>query len=388
MAKSRDLMATRQNLAIITGRLIQAGLRPNPTVGSEYTTDKVGTREGEYNLSLSYIQPIERGGKRAKRRQVAQLELEQAEKEVAFQERQITAEINSQYAGALAATEGLRFLEQLRGINEQMLRVTEERLKEGDAAKLDVSLIRLEVSRLRVQQIQAENTVKTALLQLKTLAGLGVDVPLKLRGDLTLTPTINALTLEGLQAAALQSRADLQAARKNEEVTEARINLAEAEAVPDVSVFGRYQQDKSIFSDTPVGRLSDVDKKIAIGISIPLPLFNRNQGAIAEAVATRTQAQHRKEFLEQLVKRDVSLAFARLQTAKDAIQLYESEILSVGQETLRMVRTAYDLGELNLLEVVAEQRRLLESQQQYIDALKEYRLALIELERAIGASIR
>jgi outer membrane protein TolC len=89
-----------------------------------------------------------------------------------------------------------------------------------------------------------------------------------------------------------------------------------------------------------------------------------------------------------VVKRDVALAYGRLQTAKETVQLYETEILPRGQENLRMIRTAYDLGDQQVLEVVAEQRRLIESQQQYIDALKEYRVALVELERAVGARIR
>jgi outer membrane protein, heavy metal efflux system len=387
--QNRDLLAARQNVAIIRGRLIQAGLRPNPTIDTEYSTDKVSSREGEYGLSLSYIQPIELGGKRAKRRQVAELELQQSEKELAFQERQLAAEIQSQYAEALAAAEVLRATEQLVGLNEQTLRVTQVRLTEGDVAKLDVNLIRVEVNRLRAQQAVAENRVRAALLQIRTLAGLGIDESLKLSGGLASPPPLDGLTLEGLQTASLQSRADLQAARIAEEAADARTSLAEAQAVPDISVFGRYTQDKSIFNNVPlIGRLSEADRKAAVGVSVTLPIFNRNQGGIAEAAAARVQTRHRREFLEQVVKRDVVLAYGRLQTAKETVQIYETEILPGGQENLRMIRTAYDLGDQQVLEVVAEQRRLIEAQQQYIDALKEYRVALVELERAVGARIR
>ncbi len=386
--QNRDLMAARQNIAIIRGRLIQSGLRPNPTIDTEYTTDKLGTGEGEYGLSAAYIQPIEMGGKRAKRRRAVQLEFEQAEKELAFQERQLAADIQTQYAEALAATEVLRATEQLLALNNQTLKATQVRFDEGDAPRLDVNLVRVEVNRLRAQQLQADNRVRAALLQLRTLAGLGLDEPLKLRGDLAPSPVIDSLTLEGLQTAAMQSRLDLQAARKAEEAAEARIDLAEAEAVPDINIFGRYQQDKSIFSQAAIGRLLDVDKKVAFGVSIPLPLFNRNQGAIAETTAARAQARHRREFLEQLVKRDVALAFSRLQTARESIKLYETEILPRSQDNLGIIRAAYELGDQQLLDVVAEQRRLIEAEQQYIDALKEYHLALVELERSVGATIR
>ncbi len=387
-SRNKDLLAARQNLAIIRGRLVQSGLRPNPTIDTEYTTDKVvGTREGEYGISASYIQPIELAGKRSKRRRVSQLELEQAEKELFFQEQQLAAEIRSQYGEALAATENLRKTEQLIAFNEETLRVIQVRFTEGDAARLDVNLIRVEVGRLRAQLLQAENRVRTSLSQLRTLAGLGTEENLRLQGALNSAKVLDGLTIEGLLTAALQSRADLQAARIGEEAAEARITLAEAEAVPDINIFGRYTQDKSIFGETPFGRLVDVDRKAAVGISVPLPIFNRNQGAIAQAVATRAQARYRREFLEQVIRRDITVAFNRLQTAKDAIELYANEILPRSQENLQAIRTAYDLGDKDLLDVIAEQRRLIEAEQQYIDALKEHYLSTVELERALGARL-
>jgi outer membrane protein, heavy metal efflux system len=386
--RSKDLLAARQNIAIISGRLIQAGLRPNPTIDAEYGTDKLGTRSGEYDLSLSYIQPIELAGKRKKRQTVAQLELAQAEKELAAQEQKLTAEIRTQYAEALAATENLRVTEQLVALNEQTFRVAQVRFNQGDIPKLDVNLTRVELNRLRTQQLLAESRVKTTLIQLKTLAGLGVDEPIKLRGELFSNIFSDTLTLESLQTAALQNRPDLQAARIGEDVAAARINLANAEAVPDLNIFGRYQQDKSVFDDTPVGTLADTGRKVAFGVSIPLPIFNKNQGTIAEAAATRIQAQHRREYLEQIVKRDVALAVTRLQTARESIELYKNEILPRSQDNLRIIRIAYDLGDHQLLDLLSEQRRLVDAQQQYTDSLKEYYLAIIELDRAVGAPIK
>ncbi|MEW6732876.1 MAG: TolC family protein [Acidobacteriota bacterium] len=386
--RSKDLLAAQQNVAIIRGRLVQSGLRPNPTVDTEYATDRLGTGEGEYDFSIAYIQPIELSGKRGKRIRVAQLEFDQAEKELAFQERQLATEIESQYAEALAATESLRVTEQLIALNQETLRVTQVRFSEGDVARLDVNLVCVEVNRLRTQQLQAENRTKAALLQLKTLSGMNVEESLKLRTDLTSVRLPDTLNLEDLQTTALHNRADLQAARIGENVAEARISLAKTEASPELNLFGRYQQEKSVIDDTPVGRLVDSDKLVAFGASITLPIRNRNQGTIAEAVATKVQTRHRREFLEQIVKRDVAVAFSKLQMAKDSIRLYQTEILPRSQENLQIIRTAYDLGDQQLLDVVAEQRRLIEAQQQYIDALKEYYLSIIELERAVGSRIR
>lgn len=388
LQQNRDLFAARQNLAIIRGRLAQAGLRPNPTIDTEYTTDRIGTREGENEFSIAYVQPIELGGRRGKRMRVAQLELAQAEKELEFQERQVTAEIEMQYAEAIAATEALRLTEQLLALNQETFRVTNIRFNEGDVARLDVNLVQVEVNRLRAQQVQSETRVRTALLQLKTLAGLGIREPLRLRSALRALRRDDTFNLEALETAALQNRADLRAARLGEEVAEARVQLAKAEASPELTVFGRYQQDKGVIDDTPVGVLVDNDKLVSFGASISLPISNRNQGAIAEAVAAVMQARHRREFLETLVRRDVGVALTRLEAAREALSLYETELLPRNQENLRIIRAAYDLGEQKLLDVVAEQRRLVETQQQYIDSLRDYYTAIIELERAVGMRIR
>src|SRR5262249_46597437 len=153
------------------------------------------------------------------------------------------------------------------------------------------------------------------------------------------------LDLETLTNEAMQSRSDLQAARIAEEAAEARIDLAEADSVPNLDLFGRFSQDKISFPDTPVGRLNDTNRKVGVGFSIPIPFFNRNQGEIAAAAAERIQARNRREFLEQIVKRDVVLSLGRLSASAEAVKLYEAEIVPLAEENLQVIRTAYGLGD-------------------------------------------
>jgi outer membrane protein, heavy metal efflux system len=385
--RNAQLLAAQQNVAILRARLTQAGLRPNPTINTQYSTDQIGTREGEYDFDLSFSQSIDLFGRRRQRVKAAQLELDQAERELAFQQLQLSAEIRTQYAEAMAAAESLRFTEQLIALNQEILRATQTRLAEGDVPRIDVNLARVEVNRLRAQKLQNENRVRTALLQLRTFVGLESDSPIKLRSDLTSVSLNDSLNLATLLRAALENRPDLQAARLSEAAAEARIALANREARPNISISGSFTQERSVIGEMD-SQLVDVDRQVGIGISISLPIFNRNQGAIAEAAATRIQARHRREFLETTIKRDVALAFTRLQTAREAVDLYRNEILPLSQENLRIVRVGYDLGDRELFDVVAEQRRLIETQQQYLSVLRDYFLATIELERAVGASIR
>lgn len=396
--RSRELLAARQDLIIGQGRIVQAGLRPNPSINFDSTNDRSFGAEGEGGFGVSYLHPFELGGKRSKRLEVARLELEQARAEVSFRERQLKAEISSQYAEALAAAENLRAVQQLSQLSTQTLQVTQVRLDRGDVSRLDVNLVRVEVNRLAAQQLQLENRARAALLVLRARTGMNAEQAFKLRGALQSPPV--ELTQRDAEQLAMENRQDLKAARLAEEAAAADVRLAKSQAVPDVTPFFGYRRETSVFgADTlasvlssnaliPGSRLSDRDKFLSFGVSVQIPLFNRNQGAVQEAGGRVAQARQNRELAELVIKRDVAVAFDRYQAARQAVELFKTEILPLGRENLQTIRTAYSLGDQPIFEVINEQRRLVESQNQYIEALKENYQSVIELERAIGRPIK
>ncbi len=385
-ARSRDLLAARQNLAIAQGRLLQAGLRPNPSIGFEQTTDYLTGRTGESNLAVGVTQVFEPGGKRSKRVAVAQLEYERAVADVRTLERQLAAEIRTAYAQALAAARTLDTAEELIGLDQELYRVTEARLKEGDVAPLDVNLVRVELDRLRAQSLQARADLEAQLITIRALTGSEISDSLTL-ATMPDRPPLLDLTREAAIEKALRERADLQAARIAEELGDARIRLAESQRTPNLASSVRYSRSQSIFDNTPVGVLRDVDHLLTVGVSIEIPVRNRYQGEIAAAVGEKEQAHYRREFVETMVKRDVALAFNRYRAAAQSLALYGNQVLPRAQQNLRTIRAAYNLGDLQVLDVVAEQRRLIENQTQYNTALRDYYVSLAELERAIGAPL-
>ncbi|MEP7270889.1 MAG: TolC family protein [Acidobacteriota bacterium] len=384
--RNRDLLAARQTLAIARGRLIQAGLRPNPSIDLEQTSDYLTGRSGERNTTVGVTQAFELGGKRTKRVAVAQLEYDRAVADVRGLERQLATEIRTAYAQALAAARQLDTAEQLIGLDQELYRVTEARLKEGDVAPLDVNLVRVELDRLRAQAVQSRTDLEAQLITIRALTGSEMSESLTL-ALVTDRPPLLDLTLEAAVDTALRERADLQAARIAEELGDARITLAQSQRTPNVAATVRYSQSRSVFENTPVGTLNDVDRLLTAGVSIEIPVRNRHQGEIAAAVGEKEQAKYRREFVEAIVKRDVALAFNRYRGATQSLSIYGNQVLPRAEENLRMIRAAYNLGELQVLDVVAEQRRLIESQTQYNVALRDYYVSLAELERAIGAPL-
>ncbi|MBA3806292.1 MAG: TolC family protein, partial [Acidobacteria bacterium] len=190
---------------------------------------------------------------------------------------------------------------------------------------------------------------------------------------------------------ALRERPDLQAARLGLELGTARIRLAESLGTPNIEGTVRFSRSKGII-DLPesLGRdliATDTGNELTFGVRFDLPIFNRNQGEIAAAVGERAQAERQREFLEATIKRDVALAFRRYRAAAEAVVLYSTQILPRSEDNLRSVRAAYNLGEFSVFDVVNEQRRLIESETGYNEALRDYYAALAELERALGTTI-
>lgn len=384
-----DLLAARQRLAIAQGRLIQAGLRPNPTLDSEYGSPRFLGGEAESEFAVGLSQVFETGGKRRKRVGVARLEVEQTRAEVLALERQFAAELRASYVLALGFARQLDVFERLIAVNEELVRITNERLKEGDVAPLDLNLVRVETDRLKVQVVRTRADLEGQLISLRTLVGFETTEPLRI-APLPERPPRLDISLPELTEIALRERSDLRAARLGEELGGARIRLAESLRTPNVAASARYARQRQIL-DLPaqlgVGSFPNTDNELRFGVSVELPVFNKNQGEIAAAVGERAQFVRQREFLETTIRRDVALAYRRYRAAAEALVIYSTQIVPRSEENLRTIRAAYTLGEFSVFDIINEQSRLIASETGYSEALRDYYTALAEIERALGTPI-
>lgn len=386
-SRRADLLAARQRLAIAEGRLRQARLRINPTFDTQYGSPRFLGGESESDFSAGVTQVFETGGKRSKRVAVAELDLQQIRAEVVRLERQLAAGIRQSYTNALAAARQLDLLEKLIAANGEIVRAAEARLKEGDVAPLDVNLVKVESERLKVQAIGARSELETELLNLRNLIGADVSESLRLAPQPD-QPSRFDLGLAELTNIAFKERADLQAARLGEQLGAARIDLARAQSVPNVAASVRYSRNKQII-DLP-GNFAggrNLDSSLTFGVSVDIPVFNRNQGEIASATGERLQATRSREFLETTIKRDVAVAYRKYKAAAESLVLYSTQILPRSEANLQTIRMAYGVGEFSVFEVVNEQRRLTENVTGYNQSLRDYYNALTELENALGTQL-
>lgn len=388
LQSNNSFLASRKQIDEAQGLRIQAGLRPNPTLQTNLSSGPAVGNSGEGEVSVSYSHTFELGRKRDRRVDVATLGVTLTERTVADLERQLRADIKARYVEAISAARNLTTAQELLSVTDQTFRIAEARVEQGEAPALDARLLDVERNRLRSDELLLEGQVKRSVLELKTLAGIEADTELVLHDGSALI-AVSIPPAEAIERA-LKERPDLQAARTGEQKSRAEAELARAEAVPNITGYLGYTNSRSRFPQlglNPGGgtsRVSDNDNLLGIGISIPLPIRDRNQGNIYAAEARNVQARLRRQFLEQTARREIEAAYNRYQAALRARTLFDDSINRQAEENLKTMRGSYDLGETRLVDVLNEQRRLIETRRAYTEVLREYQLSVVELERLIG----
>jgi cobalt-zinc-cadmium efflux system outer membrane protein len=390
--QNAELLATRQRVTEAQGLLRQSGFKPNPSIDISYGDGApVGSGPNLREMSLGYSHIFELGGKRQRRIEVSEWGVKLAGLEIADRERLIRAEVKSKYGEALAAIRNLQFTEELLGVNRETLQVTEARVQQGEAPRVDQGLLQVDVGRLQSDRTLVENQVLRNILAIKPLVGARLDQDLALKGDLVSWRT--TITLDAALAKASESRPDLAAFRMEQSLRNSEVKAAKAEAVPNVVGSVRFTRSNDLFDQFGTSKagaivpIRDLDKTLTAGVSITLPVRNRNQGNVQAAEARTASARLKSQYQEQVVAQEVTSAYRRFEAARQARSIFEDSVLSQSQNNVRIIRAAYTAGELRLFDVLNEQRRLVDTQRAYTEVLREYFLSVVELERAVGAEL-
>ncbi|MGH9931430.1 MAG: TolC family protein [Pyrinomonadaceae bacterium] len=387
LSHNGELAAVRSELDAARGLVKQASLRPNPQLDIERKEQINGA---DNDIMVGAMLPLELGGRRSARVLVAQRELEIKERLLADKERLLAAEVRAKFGEALGEMLKLGFTEDLLSTTDQGYRLVAARVTEGRTAPLEQNMVLVEVNRIRSLRESGEGKVEVAMLELRNLLGMRPEEPLRLRGDLdhVLDPLPSvAVSTE----VALRERPDLQAARALETLAEARIAQARSSGRIDASLTGKYELMNFGFPQrgfNAAGQLVPIQgsfHSVAVGVTLDIPVRNRNQGAIEAAISEKAAASHRREFGELTVRREVASAFARYQSAARAAEIYRVGVQGQANANLDVVRQTYELGSKTLLDFIAEQRRFIEVQTTFIESLVAIYQARVEIERATAS---
>ena len=382
-----ELGAARQMIAEATGRLHQAGLKPNPMLESSYQK-AVTTTDNSFTIGAEL--PLELGGRRPARVAVAERELEMRRAEAADFERKLAADVRAKYADAVVAARNLKLSDDALRIQGDSYRLVTARVQLGKIAPLEQNTVLVELNRIRAMRVQYLARAELAMFDIKKAIGMPPDQVLRLRDDFPgySQPPSQAEAIRQ----ALTLRPDLAAAKAAERLAEAQIEQARVEGKIDASIFANYQRMNFGFSQLGFDSqgalvpVAGVFHMATVGVRLSLPVRNKNQGAIEAAIAAAEGAKERRQFAEVAVRNDVAASYARFDRAKQSVELYRDGVLRQADQNLDIIRQTYLLGQKSMLEYTAEMRRYVDTETGYTDILKEYMESLVDIQRAMGTA--
>jgi cobalt-zinc-cadmium efflux system outer membrane protein len=381
LSSNGELLALRKEVEAARALVKQASFRANPRLdvsGSKAVTTS------DNQLMVEGMLPLELGGRRAARVRVAEHEVELREASLADRERMLAAEVRAKFGEALASILKLGVTEDLLNNSQRGYRLVVARVLEGRTAPLEQNQVLVEVNRLRSMREVERGRTEVALLELRNLTGAEASEPLKLRGDFDglidpLPSTADAT------ARALDSRPDLLAARATEALAESRIAEARAAGRADAEVRAGYQRMRTGYSLNGIddaGRLAPIDDtfhSVTFGVTLTLPVRDKNVGAIEAASAELEAAKRRREFLELTIRREVAAAYAAYEASARASEIYRVGVRGQAGQNLTVIRKTYELGAKTLLDYIGEQRRFIELENDYVNSILEAYLARVRV---------
>ena len=365
-------------------RLTQAELRSNPTLEVEHTSGRFVGSPGDRELGVGVSLPLDVYGQRKRRVDLAKAEITLKEAELVAKQRELSGQIFGTYSEALAAARELQVLEELLGLDTETARFVQIRVNEGETPPLELNLLQTEIERLRSRRHLAEGNLQAAISKLKFYAGVPFEEPLRLREEIS-TASLPQLptTIETSIAVGLRNRPEIRLAELDEQLAAAGLRLIRSQSKPDVTAYSRYTHGRAGFDD-PRGEFFQKDRSLTFGIAIGLPIFNRNQGSKAEAEITIRQAQERRVFAEQVIKNEIVTAFQRIEAAARALAILERAVLPRSKENIEKIRQVYQIGELKITDLIAEQRKLLDANRDLTETFAERYRAQADLFIALG----
>jgi cobalt-zinc-cadmium efflux system outer membrane protein len=383
--KNLALLAERENLSIAEAGLISARLRPNPVLsGSAESLDVLGTgfdttnNAGPPQYSVRVDVPFERAHKRELRTEVAGQTKRVAEAQLADALRRLKLDVTLATIDVLEAKAKLQLAEDNLQTLDRLVQLNEQRLKSGAIPPLEVTRSRVAMLQYRSSVKSAQLAVTEARLKLVPLLGRMPDeTPIDIEDRLGITP-VTPPNLAELQVAARATRPDLLALRSDQARTQADLRLQVAQGRVDYTLGAEYRREQGVN-----GR----GNMLGVFVSVPLPLFNRNQGEIARADAEQNKTARSLTSIETNVAAEVASAYQEFESSRQLLSDIERDLLVPTQEARAGTTYVYQAGATSLLDVLDAQRAFNDTMETYYTAQASYRRAQARLALAINKDV-
>ena len=381
LAENRDLTAARFAIAQAEARLVQAGLWPNPELELSHEGDRFFARDDEYSVTAGFRQRFPITGRIAKARSVARVDVAQAIAEVRNQERLLAGEVLVLARELLVTQQKLDVNQALQNRLQKLIDVSEKRLSAAEVSAADVILAKLELQKLVLAQAGLRNEQEVATTALNPLLGRAPQSPMEMSGVVGAELDLDAVADVSRQA--LARRPDRQLAALGIDRADTEVKLAHAEKWEDWTVGFEYNRERSTFNEPT--RLEDTDNLFALSVSVPLPLWNKNQGRIREAQATQERAEAELHALELRISAEVQTAENQMRRLLGILRQYGEQSIPLAEQNIALLQQGYSDGLISVTAVIQAQQQLTELRQSYVETLGDFIRARTAWETATAA---
>jgi outer membrane protein, heavy metal efflux system len=367
--KNPQLQSTRDQIDAAIGSLRQSKLYPNPVL--ELLAEEIPSSELGLNQSQNLVgitQPIITGGKRGLGIKVSEKSKEKNELERDAVLLAVIADTKKAFYKVVADQEGYSIAKKVEEIAKGIYESEKVRFDAGEVAITNVIRAEVELSKARNLVSNAEGNLQNSLKELQTAMGIPEETIGGVTGRLFTQP--GELSLHDLEVNMKKNQPLLNASKKSVEIAETQLMLEKRQVIPDISVSAGYKRLS----------LENVDT-IQMGIEIPAPFFNRNQGNVQKGKALSRKAKSENlsvynELLFQLKKNFNSYNVERKRVAE-----FRNKILPRAEESLKLIEKGYKEGEFNYIDLLDAQRTWAETRISYIESLKNLNLLIADVER-------
>lgn len=372
LASSPRLQSSDATRRASEGERRQAGALPNPEI--EVMVENIGGKNqyrGFDSAEVTYgvSQTIEIGGKRSSRIVLAERGMDISNYDYQTTQLDIIREVTQAFVEAVAANEEVKLAEEQQKLAGEVLETVTKRVSAARESLIQKSKAKVALSTSRIALDKARREYQTARHLLASLMGEASTVRLNASAFYTVVEPAYAKD-------ELANNPDIARWKPALAKSEAAFDLEKANAVPDPRVSAGFRD----FRETG-------NKAFVVGLSIPLPVFNSNQGNIAKARAELSRTASDQKASEMTLDQEFMKNLEAQRTAYVQAKTLKNAILPEAEKAFSLSRRGYQEGKFTYLEVLDAERTLADARVQYIEALKEYHLQRAAIERLTGAHL-
>ena len=366
LCASPEASAAQLEVDAFEGVILQAKAHPNPEI-SAFMED---TRSATRITTLQINQAIEMGGKREARMGAAAKSLDVATVELASKRAEIRATVVTSFFDVLIAQERWQLAKSLTELSHRASDAAKRRVLAGKVSPVEEVKAKVAEANVRIDLSQAESELSSARQRLTAMWGNPIPQFAKAMGDIESLPALPEMTYF---QARLTNAPLMQRARAEIEHRQSLAELEKRRGVPDLTVSLGARRNEELGLNQAI-----------IGISIPLQVFDRNQGSLLEAIRRTDKARDELTATEFRLSSELAQNHERLSTSRREVETLRQDIMPGAISAFESTARGFELGKFNFLDVLDAQRTLFQARSQYLRALAEAHRSAASLERILG----